>query len=198
MATIRERRWTGADGIERRAWLCAFKAQSGRRRYKQFPTKKAADAWLLKARGEVAAGIYSPDSTSITVGQAAELWLQHSEQAGLEPATIARLSLASALHRAAAGRDEAKPIEPPADRGVRRSAAGHGLLAGTGQESPRVGQGDSLGKSQRRGLASWNPAQPVSVKIDQPTSATHRDSDATGNPRPTGAGARDASACCWC
>jgi integrase len=88
VASIRERVWTGADGTQRRAWQVDFIDQSGKRRHKQFVRRKDADAWLVQARGQVQAGTFSPDSTSITVAEAAALWLQQCERDGLEWATL--------------------------------------------------------------------------------------------------------------
>ena len=89
MATIRKRCWTTADGAAREAWLVDFCDQAGRRTNKQFATRKAADTWLVKSRAQVERGIFTPDSTSPTVSEAAQLWLTRCEQDQLEPATIA-------------------------------------------------------------------------------------------------------------
>ena len=59
VASIRERVWTGADGIERRAWQADFVDQAGKRRHRQFQPRKDADAWLVTARGQVAAGTFT-------------------------------------------------------------------------------------------------------------------------------------------
>ncbi len=58
------------------------------RRHRQFPTKREADAFHAKARTEVAAGAHTPDSASITVAEAAELWIARCERDGLERMTI--------------------------------------------------------------------------------------------------------------
>jgi integrase len=88
MATIRKRKWATRAGVERSAWVATYGDQEGKRRLKTFPTKKAADAWLVTARGQVATGVHTPESTSATVAQAAELWLQRCAGEGLERSTV--------------------------------------------------------------------------------------------------------------
>jgi integrase len=103
--TIRKRTWITRKGETRTAWLADYFDQKRKRHTKQFPTKKAADAWLLRARGEVRDGIHTPDSASLTVAEAGELWLRRCEMDGLERATccsIARISSAL-LRRSSAG-----------------------------------------------------------------------------------------------
>jgi integrase len=41
------------------AWVADYFDQAGKRRLKTFSTKKAADAWLVTTRGEVARGVHS-------------------------------------------------------------------------------------------------------------------------------------------
>ena len=89
MASIRRRRWTHR-GESKSAWVADYVDQSGTRRLKTFPAKKAADAFLVTARHEVRSGLHTPDSVSITVAKAAELWLSHAESEGLERSTIAQ------------------------------------------------------------------------------------------------------------
>jgi integrase len=82
--TIRKRTWTTRKGEEKTAWLADYFDQNRKRHTKQFVTKRAADAWLLKARGEVRDGVHTPDSAQITVDEAAALWLQRAAAERLE------------------------------------------------------------------------------------------------------------------
>jgi hypothetical protein len=75
MASIRKRSWRTASGETKESWQVDFTDQAGQRRAKQFKTKRAADRWLIDARGQVASGTFTADSTSITIAQAAEQWL---------------------------------------------------------------------------------------------------------------------------
>ena len=76
MASITKRTWTNDDGSNSAAFVVSYKDQHGKRHRKQFSKKKDADAWLVKARAEVAQGIHTPDSTALTISEAAELWLR--------------------------------------------------------------------------------------------------------------------------
>src|SRR4051794_22801038 len=87
MASIRKRTWT-SRGIERTAWVVDYFDQGGKRRLKTFATKKEADAWTVNARHEVAHGIHTPASTSITIAAAFGLWISACEADGLEFGTI--------------------------------------------------------------------------------------------------------------
>jgi integrase len=88
MATIRRRAWKTASGAQRESWQCDFVDAQGKRRHRQFAKKRDADRWLLEARQQVERGTFTPDSSSITVGEAAELWLERCSQNELETATL--------------------------------------------------------------------------------------------------------------
>jgi integrase len=70
-------------------WQVDYRDGTGARRHRQFATKREADAFHTRARSEVAAGTHTPDSVSITVMEAATLWLARCERDRLEPTTIA-------------------------------------------------------------------------------------------------------------
>ena len=72
MATIRKR--VLPSGLTR--WQVDFSDNGGKRRAKLFERRKDADAFLIKARALVQAGTYIHDSVSITLGEAAESWLE--------------------------------------------------------------------------------------------------------------------------
>jgi integrase len=84
MASIRKR--TLPSG--RVAWLVDYADAAGKRRAKQFATKREADAWSVQARSEVAAGTHTHDRDSITVEKAGDLWITRCEAEGLERTTI--------------------------------------------------------------------------------------------------------------
>lgn len=88
MATIRKYRWTTVRGESREAWQVDFRDQDGRRRHKQFRLKKDADAWLVKARGQVDAGTFMAESDSPTVLEAIDAWITRGEAERLERSTI--------------------------------------------------------------------------------------------------------------
>lgn len=52
------------------AWLAAYTDGAGKRRFKQFPTKREADTFLTRAKTEVATGAHIPDRLAKTVDHA--------------------------------------------------------------------------------------------------------------------------------
>ena len=87
MATIRKRSWRTKDG-EKTAWVTDYFDQHGKRRLKTFKTKKAADDWMVSTRHQVAHGLHTPESTSKTIDEAIDLWIQRAEGERLEPGTV--------------------------------------------------------------------------------------------------------------
>ena len=88
MATIRKRAWTTPAGLLRERWQVDFRDQTGKRRHKQFDRKKDADRYLVKARNQVDEGTFTPDSSSTTIRQAADLWLARATVEKLERTTL--------------------------------------------------------------------------------------------------------------
>lgn len=68
-------------------WQVDYRDQQGKRRAKQFSTKSAAISYETKTRGELLAGTHVADSASITVAEAADIWLAACESKGLEEST---------------------------------------------------------------------------------------------------------------
>jgi integrase len=86
--SVRKRKWTNPKGEVREAWVVDYVDGSGQRRNKNFERKRDADAYANRVGVEVRAGTHTPDSASATVAEAGQLWLQTSENAGLERATL--------------------------------------------------------------------------------------------------------------
>lgn len=86
MATIRKRELPSGKFV----WQADYRDGGGKRRHKQFPTKKAADDFLLGARGQVKAGTHVADSQAKTIDEAAKLWLLQVEKDGKERSTVDR------------------------------------------------------------------------------------------------------------
>jgi integrase len=84
MATIRKRRLPSGKSV----WQVDYRDGANKRRHRQFASKREADTFMVKARAEVAAGIHTADSASITVQEAADLWLARCERDKLEATTI--------------------------------------------------------------------------------------------------------------
>jgi integrase len=86
--SVRKREWTNPKGEAREAWVVDYVDGSGKRRNKNFRRKRDADTYANRVNTEVRAGTHTPDSASPTVAEAGRLWLQTSENAALERATL--------------------------------------------------------------------------------------------------------------
>ena len=69
-------------------WVYDYYDQAGKRRYRQFLTKKEAVAYETKVRGEIAGGLHVAPASSITVSEAGDLWIARGEREGLEASTL--------------------------------------------------------------------------------------------------------------
>lgn len=69
-------------------WLVDYRDGSGIRRTRQFATKSEANSFAAQARVEMQAGVHTPDAASITVAEAAELWIARAQREKLEAATV--------------------------------------------------------------------------------------------------------------
>jgi integrase len=163
MAKVRKRTWRNAKG-ERSAWVADYFDANGKRHIKTFERKREADAWLVKARGEIAKGIHTPDSTSITVAEAGTLWLERGRAEGLERATLREYTryvgryLVPRIGNERLARLSTPGIEMFRDHLLKtasRLTSRNVLLALKGV----------LKEAQRRGLVAQNAAQPVRVDL---------------------------------
>jgi integrase len=87
MAKVRKRTWMTKKG-EQQAWVVHYKDQQGNRRMQTFERKRDADAALVDIQGEIKQGIHTPVRASITVAEAADLWIEHCEAQKLERSTL--------------------------------------------------------------------------------------------------------------
>jgi integrase len=72
--STRKRTWKTAAGTKV-AWLADYRDKDGKRRAKTFERKKDADAWLAQTKVDIKSGTHVPESASITLKEAADLWL---------------------------------------------------------------------------------------------------------------------------
>lgn len=88
MATVtkRIRHRSGREPLS--TWVAWYVDQNGRRRNKTFATKKDARVWLDRTVIEVADGVHTPSSDSITIAEAGELWIGQGKTDGLETSTL--------------------------------------------------------------------------------------------------------------
>ena len=94
MASVRKRTWT-YKGVEKTAWVVDYTDLGGSRRQKTFRQKKDADRYRTKVETELGKGIHTPDSTSITVAKACDLWLDKCRQRLSRKQKMTRVTLYS-------------------------------------------------------------------------------------------------------
>lgn len=86
--SIRKREWTTPKGEQKSAWVVDYVDMQGKRRLKTFARKKEADAFEATAKVQVREGVHVADSASVTVRQAADMWLSSGRAARLERSTM--------------------------------------------------------------------------------------------------------------
>lgn len=165
MATIRKRSWTTASGEPRESWQVDFVDQHGKRRHRQFERKRDADRWLLEARGQVERGTFTADSASISVGEAAQLWLERCERDDLEAATLTQYRSHAKHHiEPLLGAVKLSRLSTPrVERFVDEMLAG-GRTRATAKKV-LASLKSLIKEAQRRGLVSQNVATGVDVKL---------------------------------
>lgn len=162
MATIRKRAWTTGKGEKREAWRVRYVDQHGVTRTRQFDLKRDADAFRVKAEGEVAAGLHTADSASITVGEAADLWIAAAISNRRDDGTVKSYKELARLHVVPLiGREKLSRLTQPkvvafseALKETRSLAMASKALRGLSM---------ILGDAMRRGLVAQNVARGVTI-----------------------------------
>src|SRR5690349_6836676 len=89
MARVIKRTWTTASGEQKEAWIVRYwQKDTGKQHIKTFARKKDADAYMHQTGVDIAQGTHVAPSQSITVEQAARLWLEACETNHLERTTL--------------------------------------------------------------------------------------------------------------
>jgi integrase len=154
--SVRKRTWKTAAGEERQAWLCDYTGQSGKRHVKTFARKKDAAAFIAKAKVEVREGVHTADSDSVTVAEAANLWLTTGAARGLERATLAAYEQHARLHIVPSlGRMKLSRLSAPAVRDFEDRLRIDGRSAAMIRKI-LTSLGSMLSDAQERGLVSRN------------------------------------------
>jgi integrase len=164
MATVRKREWTNKKG-KQVAWVADYFDQEGNRHIKTFDKKKDADAWLVNTRGEVARGVHTPENASITVAEAAEIWIEKGQLEQLERSTLRQYRNHVDLHITPSriGTEKLARLSTPAIEAFRDDLLKKGSRAMARKVLASLKS--ILGEAQRRGLVAQNAAQPVKVDV---------------------------------
>src|ERR1044072_2983074 len=163
MATVKRRTWRTGDGAQKEAWRVRYVDQHGKARARQFDLKRDAEAFRIKAEGEVAAGIHTPDSASITVAKAADLRLGTAEANGLERGTLKSYRELHELHiKPLIGAEKLSRLTQPKVEAFKDSL----LATRSPAMAPTAVRGLSmiLADAMRRGLVAQNVASGVIVR----------------------------------
>jgi len=88
MATVKKRAWTTGKGDRKEAWRVRYVDQHGVTRTRQFDLKRDADAFRITAEGEVVSGVHTADRASVTVSEAASIWIAAREADGCDRGTL--------------------------------------------------------------------------------------------------------------
>jgi integrase len=169
MASIRKRTWKTGDE-EKTAWIADYFDQAGKRHIKTFRTKKEADAELVRIRGEVAQGVHTPENASITVAEAAELWIKTGELENLEYSTLREYRNHAKLHiNPLIGTTTLARLSTPAIEAFRDELLRKGSRAMARKVLASLKS--IINEAQRRGLVARNAAQPVKIDAKKRESA---------------------------
>lgn len=172
MASVRKRIWK-SNGQVKTAWVADYFDQEGKRHLKTFPTRKAVDSFLVGARHEVQEGTHTAHSTSITVGEAADMWLATADLNKLERSTRKQYENHVRLHiKPLLGRVKLSSLTTPivekfaANLLARHCADGsQQLLSRTMAKKVLSSLKGIIKDAQRKGRIAKNPAEPVSIKV---------------------------------
>jgi integrase len=86
--SVRRRSWINRDESASEAWVVDYTGPGGNRHTKSFDRKRDADAYHAVVTVDVHRGTHTPDSKSVMVAEAARLWLESGDAAGLERSTL--------------------------------------------------------------------------------------------------------------
>lgn len=163
MASIRKRTLPPTkDGTVKTVWLVDYKDGAGNRRAKQFPRRKDADAWLTQAAWEVSKGVHTADSQSITVKEAADIWVKAAEANDRERGTVQQYKQLRDLHIVPLlGAERLSRLSAPRVEAFRDELLETRSKAMTSKIVRALSR--ILTDSQRRGLVAQNVARDVKV-----------------------------------
>jgi integrase len=134
----------------------------GKRRFATFDRKKDAEAAKVRIGGEIATGTHTPQSTSITVREAAAIWYERGELEELERGTLRNYRRYIDHHiLPAMGRMKLAQLTRPAIESFRDQL----LHDGSREMATKVlaALKGILSEAERRGLVAQNVAQAVKV-----------------------------------
>lgn len=158
MATTRKRTLPSGKIV----WQADYRDGSGARRSKQFALKKDAEVFLTKAQHEVGQGTHVADSASVTINEAAKLWIDRATNEGLERTTLDQYRQHAEIHiKPVLGAQKVSKLTAPA---VQKFA--DDLKAKLSRAMVKKVMGSLSGifaEAQRQGFTATNPVKAVKL-----------------------------------
>lgn len=174
MAIVRKRKLPSGNIV----WQADYRDRDGKRRSKQFSTRRAADDYLVTVRSDLRAGRHVAPGASITIAAAGELWLQKAERDKLVTSTQRQYRQHLDLHIAPAiGETKLAELTSPKVYEFLDD-----LLKGTSRATARkimTSLVSIVEEAVRRGHHSHNPARGIRLPR---TSAEEGEGDAVEMP----------------
>lgn len=162
MATIKKRRWRSGSGEWKEAWRLRYVDAAGKERQKQFDRKGDAEAYRIKVGWEVSQGTHTPDSASVTVAKAADLWIERARQLELERSTIKSYDEIARLHvEPFIGSEKLSKLTMPTVQAYADALLETRSKAMAGKAIRALSS--IITEAQRRGLVAQNVAKGVKV-----------------------------------
>ena len=146
-------------------WQLDYKDAQGKRRARQFKTQYEAKDYETTTRTELKLGTHVPDSASVTVEQASELWLTRCKNRKLEAGTLRNYSHHVSAHiQPMIGKMKLSRLTRPAVETFKDRLLETRSWYTT--ERVLISLNALLSEAQRRGLIVQNVA--AGVKVDKP------------------------------
>lgn len=172
--SVRKRTWTTGKGAEKSAWVVDYVDAKGARRLKSFKLKKEADAFSSTAAVEVREGVHVADRETVTVKEAAALWLRSCDSAGLERSTLDQYGQHVTLHiEPIIGATKLTKITVPAVRDFQEKLRTEGRSQAM-IKRVTVSLGSILSDAQERGLVVRNAVHEMSKRRKSGSAAEKR------------------------
>lgn len=161
---VKKREWVTAKGEERSAWVVDYYDGNKRRRLKTFKLKKDADAFAAGSKIQLSQGTHVADRASVTVEQAAKLWIAARTADGRERATLAQYQSHVDYHiNPFIGTKRLNGLTVPSVRGFEETLREEGRSAALVRKV-LVSLGSILSDAQERGLVTHNPVRDMRVR----------------------------------
>jgi integrase len=163
--SVRRHHWTTRKGEAREAWLAAYTDGAGGRHVKYFARKRDAAVYHATVQVDVRAGVHTAPSSSPTVAEAGETWINGVELEGRERTTVAGYRQMLRLHIAPRlGRERLAHLTTPRINAFRDDLLAH--LSRAMAKKVLQSLKSLIRDAQRRGTVAQNVASPVSIGID--------------------------------